>query len=236
MVGNVFSCKETFEYFNNVLGWHRFAEFSTEDVGTKKSGINSIVIANNAETILLPINEPMYGTPSKSQITIFLEQMGGAGVQHLALKTGDVFATFDAMNAASDIGFEFLPPPPEVVHEGRKVDYYTWAASRVGDSLSAEDIAMCKERGILIDIHPDEGILLQIFTKPLGTRPTIFIEILERRCFIRKDGSSKDPNVDDIELDPLALDSIDKSACAQFGAGNFKKLYETVEADMGDLS
>lgn len=74
-------------------GFHEFAEFVTEDVGTLDSGLNSVVLANNNEFVLLPVNEPTFGTPRKSQIQTYLEQNEGPGLQHLALKTDDIFHT-----------------------------------------------------------------------------------------------------------------------------------------------
>lgn len=90
-------------------GMHEFAEFTADDVGTVESGLNSMVLANNSELVLLPINEPTTGK-RKSQIQTYLDWNGGAGVQHLALKTDNIFATLRRMRALSDIGgLEFMP-------------------------------------------------------------------------------------------------------------------------------
>ncbi|CAI0461248.1 unnamed protein product [Linum tenue] len=116
------------------------------DVGTSESGLNSAVLANNSEMVLLPMNEPVFGTKRKSQIQTYLEHNEGAGVQHLALMSEDIFKTLREMRKRSNIGgFE------------------------VGDVLSDEQIQQCEELGILVD-KDDQGTLLQIFTKPVGDR------------------------------------------------------------------
>jgi 4-hydroxyphenylpyruvate dioxygenase len=121
--------------------------------------------------VLLPLNEPTHGTARKSQIQTFLEQNEGPGVQHLALKTDDIFATLALMQNATELGgFEFLRAA------GR--EYYAALPSRIGrDALSDAQIGECERMGILVD-RDDQGLLLQIFTKPLGDRPTVFIEII----------------------------------------------------------
>lgn len=91
---------------------HEFAEFIASDVGTVDSGLNSIVLANNDETVLLPLNEPTFGTKRKSQIQTYLEQNNGPGVQHLALKTNDIISTLTQMkNQNNYSGFDFMPKP-----------------------------------------------------------------------------------------------------------------------------
>lgn len=94
------------------LGFHEFSEFTAADVGTVDSGLNSMVLANNSEHILLPVNEPTHGTKRKSQIQNFLEHNNGSGVQHLALMTNDIFHTMQELKNRSMIGgFEFMPAP-----------------------------------------------------------------------------------------------------------------------------
>ncbi|GBF87494.1 carbamoyl-phosphate synthase large subunit, chloroplastic-like protein [Raphidocelis subcapitata] len=152
--------------------FHEFAEFVAKDVGTVDSGLNSMVLASNNEMVLLPINEPTFGTKRKSQIQTYLEQNEGPGLQHLALKTNDIIATLREMSARSELGgFEFMPRPCEA--------YYRALPGRIGDALTPQQYAALEELGILAD-KDDQGVLLQIFTKPLGDRPTIFIEIIER--------------------------------------------------------
>ena len=85
-------------------GFHEFAEFTTQDVGTVDSGLNSMVLANNSEMVLLPVNEPTHGTKRKSQIQTYLEHNAGPGVQHLALKTDDIFTTLRKMREVTDLG------------------------------------------------------------------------------------------------------------------------------------
>lgn len=95
-----------------LTGFHEFAEFVAADVGTVDSGLNSMVLANDNELVLLPINEPTYGTRRKSQIQTYLEQNEGPGLQHLALKTDDIITTLRHMRKHSELGgFEFMPRP-----------------------------------------------------------------------------------------------------------------------------
>lgn len=104
-------------------GFHEFAEFTADDVGTVDSGLNSLVLANNSEFVLLPINEPTFGTKRKSQIQTYLEHNAGPGVQHLALKTANIFKTLRQMRDVSDGGgMEFMPRAPGL--------YYKCAAAR----------------------------------------------------------------------------------------------------------
>lgn len=161
-VGNVPELGPVVEYIKGFTGFHEFAEFTAEDVGTLESGLNSVVLANNDEMVLLPLNEPVYGTKRKSQIQTYLEHNEGAGVQHLALVSEDIFRTLREMRKRSCIGgFEFMPAPPPT--------YYKNLKNRVGDVLSDEQIKECEELGILVD-KDDQGTLLQIFTKPVGDR------------------------------------------------------------------
>ena len=179
-VGNVHDLLEAVDYISGFTGMHEFAEFTAEDVGTVDSGLNSMVLANNSEFILLPVNEPTFGTKRKSQIQTYLEQNGGPGLQHLALKTDDIFATVREMrrHGGGRGGFEFQKPA--------SADYYAKLPERIGaDALTKEQFEMVQELGLLVD-KDDQGVLVQIFTKPLGDRPTVFIEIIQRIGCMRK--------------------------------------------------
>ncbi|PIA41354.1 hypothetical protein AQUCO_02200043v1 [Aquilegia coerulea] len=205
-VGNVPSLAEAVAYVKEFTGFHEFAEFTTEDVGTSESGLNSVVLASNDEMVLLPMNEPVYGTKRKSQIQTYLEHNEGAGVQHLALVSEDIFKTLREMRMRSGVGgFEFMPSPPPT--------YYKNLKSRAGDVLSDEQIKECEELGILVDRDP-QGTLLQIFTKPVGDRPTIFVEIIQRLGCMLKDEEGK---------------TFQKAGCGGFGKGNFSALFKSIE-------
>ena len=161
-VGNVSDLAAAVSYVKTFTGFHEFAEFTAEDVGTSESGLNSVVLANNEETVLIPMNEPVYGTKRKSQIQTYLEHNEGAGVQHLALVSENIFRTLREMRQRSGVGgFEFMPSPPPT--------YYKNLKNRAGDVLTDEQIKQCEELGILVD-RDDQGTLLQIFTKPVGDR------------------------------------------------------------------
>ncbi|RHY84900.1 hypothetical protein DYB37_011864, partial [Aphanomyces astaci] len=125
-VGNVPNLMEAVNDICGFTGWHEFAEFTTDDVGTVDSGLNSMVLANNTETILLPMNEPTFGTKRKSQIQTFLEQNEGAGLQHMALKTDDIFHTMSEMRKRTHLGgFDFMPKPSAA--------YYKNLPAKIGD-------------------------------------------------------------------------------------------------------
>lgn len=161
-VGNVPELAPAVEYVKRFTGFHEFAEFTAEDVGTSESGLNSVVLASNNEMVLLPLNEPVFGTKRKSQIQTYLEHNEGPGVQHLALMSEDIFRTLREMRRRSPLGgFEFMPSPPPT--------YYRNLKKRAGDVLTDDQIKECEELGILVD-RDDQGVLLQIFTKPLGDR------------------------------------------------------------------
>jgi 4-hydroxyphenylpyruvate dioxygenase len=113
-VGNVWDLIEAVDYMAGMTGFHEFAEFVAEDVGTTDSGLNSVVLASNEENVLLPLNEPTYGTRRKSQIQTYLEQNNGPGLQHLALKTDDIFRTVRTMREMGELGgFDFQDRPSE---------------------------------------------------------------------------------------------------------------------------
>ncbi|KAK9061586.1 hypothetical protein SSX86_018768 [Deinandra increscens subsp. villosa] len=205
-VGNVPELAPAVDYIKSFTGFHEFAEFTAEDVGTAESGLNSVVLACNSEMVLIPLNEPVYGTKRKSQIQTYLEHNEGAGVQHLALASEDIFRTLREMRKRSGVGgFEFMPSPPPT--------YYRNLKNRAGDVLSDEQIKECEELGILVD-RDDQGTLLQIFTKPVGDRPTIFIEIIQRVGCMLKDGEGKVQQ---------------KAGCGGFGKGNFSELFKSIE-------
>jgi 4-hydroxyphenylpyruvate dioxygenase len=162
VVGNVPEMGPVAAYMKGFLGFHEFAEFTAEDVGTAESGLNSVVLANNSEAVLLPLNEPVHGTKRRSQIQTYLDYHGGPGVQHIALASNDVLRTLREMRARTPMGgFEFMAPP--------QAKYYEGVRRIAGDVLSEAQIKECQELGVLVD-RDDQGVLLQIFTKPVGDR------------------------------------------------------------------
>ena len=208
-VGNVHNLLETVDYIMNMTGFHEFAEFTAEDIGTIDSGLNSMVLANNNEFILLPVNEPTFGTKRKSQIQTYLEQNNGPGLQHLALKTDDIFSTVREMRKYSHLrgGFDFQAPASD--------DYYRTLKAKIGDALSDDQYAMVEELGLLVD-KDDQGVLIQVFTKPVGDRPTLFLEIIQRIGCMRSVPHS--PNLEQA------------AGCGGFGKGNFSELFKSIEA------
>eukprot|EP00798_Chlamydomonas_sp_ICE-L_P024026 gene24026-9601_t len=232
-VGNVPELLPVLEYVMRFTGFHEFAEFVAEDIGTLDSGLNSMVLASNNAMVLLPINEPTFGTRRKSQIQTYLEQNKGAGVQHLALKTFDIFHTLREMQARSYLGgFEFMPRPSE--------KYYRGLPDKIGDSLTAAQLEECEKLGILVD-KDEKGILLQIFTKPLGYWSTIFIKIIgcggglsgaggliiQRLGCLReiKDKSEAEGEVH--QQDGTLMEQ--SAGCGGFGKGNFSELFKRIE-------
>ncbi|KAJ0975825.1 hypothetical protein J5N97_017790 [Dioscorea zingiberensis] len=205
-VGNVPELGPAVAYVAAFTGFHEFAEFTAEDIGTAESGLNSLVLADNEERVLIPMNEPVKGTVRRSQIQTYLDYNGGPGVQHLALSSDDVLKTLRAMRAHSAIGgFDFMPAPPPT--------YYRNLANRAGDVLTAEQIKECEELGVLVD-RDDQGVLLQIFTKPVGDRPTLFLEIIQRIGCMTKDAKGRE---------------YQKGGCGGFGKGNFSELFKSIE-------
>jgi 4-hydroxyphenylpyruvate dioxygenase len=187
VVGNVElgRMEEWVSYYERVLGFTEMIHFSDEDISTEYSALMSKVVAGGNGRIKFPINEPAEGL-RKSQIEEFLEYYGGAGVQHLALSTTDIV---HAVRELTDRGVEFLRTPDT---------YYEELPGRVGEI--GEDLDDLRQLGILAD-RDDEGYLLQIFTKPIGDRPTMFLELIERH------------------------------GARGFGAGNFKALFEAIERE-----
>jgi len=201
IVGNLWSLQPTMDRIKGMTGFHDFAEFVADDVGTVDSGLNSVVLANNNEMVLLPLNEPTFGTKRKSQIQTYLEQNNGEGVQHMALFTADIFDTMTKMRQVSDLGgFEFMDPPGS--------EYYRNVRKRLGDALTEEQYQRVEELGLLAD-KDDQGVLLQVFTKPVGDRATLFLEVIQRIGCL--------------------LDGAQKPGCGGFGKGNFKDLFKSIE-------
>jgi 4-hydroxyphenylpyruvate dioxygenase len=187
VVGNVQlgHMEEWVHYYERVFGMTEMIHFSDEEISTEYSALMSKVVTDGHGRLKFPINEPAQGK-KKSQIDEYLEFFRGPGVQHVALATTDIVGTVSALR---DRGVQFLQTPES---------YYDEAPGRVGQIQ--EDISDLRRLGILVD-RDDEGYLLQIFSKPVGDRPTLFFEIIERH------GSRG------------------------FGEGNFKALFEAIERE-----
>lgn len=198
-----------------MTGWHEFGEFTAEDVGTVDSGLNSMILANNSEMVLLPINEPTLGTKRKSQIQTYLEQNNGSGVQHIAIKCDNIFETLTELRNRSHLGgFDFMPRPSD--------NYYRNLYKKVGDTLTPEQYKKVEELGILVD-KDEEGTLLQIFTRPVGDRMTLFIEIIQRVGCTEKDHS------DGRHTTLKTIEPRQMGGCGGFGKGNFTELFKSIE-------
>ncbi|HEY4379409.1 MAG TPA: 4-hydroxyphenylpyruvate dioxygenase [Acidobacteriaceae bacterium] len=187
MVGNVGwnSMNDWVDFYANVMGFRLYQHFDDKDVSTEYSALMSKVMANGNGYVKFPINEPAEGR-RKSQIEEYLEFYGGPGVQHIALATDDILTTVAELQAR---GVEFLTIPHS---------YYADLSERVG--RIDEPIEDLGRLGILVD-RDDEGYMLQIFTRPVEDRPTLFYEIIQRK------GSRS------------------------FGKGNFKALFEAIERE-----
>jgi 4-hydroxyphenylpyruvate dioxygenase len=200
VVGNVPELEPIVEQFKKWLGFHVFAFFTKEDIQTEYTSLNSTVMANNYETVLLPLNEPAK-KKRESQITEYLKAYNGPGVQHIAMFTPEILSTIKEIADSSHIGgFELLPTPAEYYNdpEVQKI---------MKEHLTEDAIQLVKKYGILVD-RDTEGVLLQIFTKPLFDRPTLFVEIIQRICH---------------------GEVVDKPGCGGFGKGNFRALFESIE-------
>lgn len=173
------------DFYRDILGFEQYIHFDDQDIATEYSALMSKVMAGGRGRIKFPINEPAEGK-KKSQIEEYLDYNGGPGVQHLALLTGDILKTVDQLQAN---GVEFLKIPST---------YYRDLADRVGQI--DENVEDLERLGILVD-RDDEGYLLQIFTKPVSDRPTLFFEIIQRK------------------------------GARGFGLGNFKALFEAIERE-----
>jgi 4-hydroxyphenylpyruvate dioxygenase len=187
IVGNVELGKMTVwaDWYSKVFGFKRYLTFDDKDVSTEYSALMSIVMAGDAATIKLPINEPAPGR-RKSQIEEYLDYYHSPGVQHIALSCSDILRTLPALRAN---GVEFLRVPQ---------NYYENLPARIGKIRESMD--QIRALGILVD-RDDEGYLLQIFTRPVQDRPTVFFEIIQR------------------------------NGSRGFGKGNFKALFEAIEAE-----
>jgi len=174
------------DFYRDVMGFHRYITFDDKDISTDYSALMSIVMSDGQHNIKFPINEPAEGKGGKSQIQEYIDFYRSAGAQHIALLCRDVRDTVSKLQAN---GVEFLRVPDT---------YYEEIPDRVGEI--DEDIEDLKRLGILVD-RDDEGYLLQIFTKPVEDRPTVFYEILQRK------------------------------GCKGFGKGNFKALFVSIEEE-----
>jgi 4-hydroxyphenylpyruvate dioxygenase len=175
------------EFYAHVMGFRNLLTFDDKTISTEYSSLMSKVMANGNDRIKFPINEPAAGK-RKSQIDEYLDFYKGPGVQHMALATDDIIKTVTTLR---ERGVEFLSVP---------TTYYDDLQKRVGKI--DEDVESLASLGILIDRDPD-GYLLQIFTKPVEDRPTVFYEIIQRK------------------------------GAKSFGAGNFKALFEAIEREQG---
>ena len=187
MVGNVAlgNMNKWVNFYEEVMGFKQILSFDDKDISTEYTALMSKVMSNGNGRIKFPINEPAEGL-KKSQVDEYLEFYEGEGVQHIAVATDDIIHTVTALR---DRGIEFLHVP---------TTYYDELQDRVGKI--DEDIDALKELGVLVD-RDDEGYLLQIFTKPLNPRPTLFFEIIQRK------------------------------GATSFGKGNFKALFEAIERE-----
>jgi 4-hydroxyphenylpyruvate dioxygenase len=172
-------------FYERVLGFHNLLTFDDKDISTEYSSLMSKVMSNGNGRIKFPINEPASGV-KKSQIEEYLDFYGGPGVQHIAVATDDILATVADLKSR---GVDFLRTP---------TTYYDELQERVG--TIDEPIEKLKELGILVD-RDDEGYLLQIFTRPVQDRPTLFFEIIQRK------------------------------GAKGFGKGNFRALFESIERE-----
>lgn len=187
MVGNVGwnEMNKWCEFYAKVMGFAQLVSFDDKDISTEYTALMSKVMSNGNGRIKFPINEPAEGR-KKSQIEEYIDFYNGAGVQHMALATDNIIETVSALQQR---GVEFLTVP---------ASYYETVLDRVGEI--DENLEPLKKLGILID-RDDEGYLLQIFTKPVLDRPTMFFEIIQRK------------------------------GAQSFGKGNFKALFEAIERE-----
>uniref|UniRef100_A0A8C7YMC1 4-hydroxyphenylpyruvate dioxygenase n=1 Tax=Oryzias sinensis TaxID=183150 RepID=A0A8C7YMC1_9TELE len=177
------------DWYQKTLLFHRFWSVDDKQLQTEFSALRSIVVANYEETVKMPINEPAMGK-RKSQIQEYVDYYGGPGVQHIAMNTSDIITS---VRNLKDRGMEFMTVPDT---------YYEQLKENLKHSKVkiSEDLDVLQELKILID-YDDNGYLLQIFTKPVQDRPTVFLEVIQRHNH------------------------------QGFGAGNFKSLFEAIEAD-----
>ena len=187
MVGNVGwgEMNQWSDFYANVMGFANLVTFDDKDISTKYTALMSKVMTNGNGRIKFPINEPAKGL-KKSQIEEYLDFYGGPGCQHIAVATNDIVFTVSEMRKR---GVEFLFVPGT---------YYDTVKERVG--AIEEDLELLKKHGIMVD-RDEDGYLLQIFTKPIEDRPTLFFEIIQRK------------------------------GAKSFGKGNFQALFESIEAE-----
>jgi 4-hydroxyphenylpyruvate dioxygenase len=187
MVGNVgwFEMNKWVDFYANVMGFSQLISFDDQDISTEYTALMSKVMSNGTGKVKFPINEPAQGK-KKSQIEEYLDYYRGPGVQHIAVGTGNVIETVKQLR---NRGVEFLRVP---------TTYYDTLTDRVGEI--DEEIRDLRELGILVD-RDEDGYLLQIFTKPVEDRPTLFFEIIQRK------------------------------GARSFGKGNFKALFEAIERE-----
>ncbi|XP_042909661.1 4-hydroxyphenylpyruvate dioxygenase [Parasteatoda tepidariorum] len=180
------------DWYEKSLMFHRFWSVDDKQIHTEYSALRSIVVTNYEETIKMPINEPAPGK-RKSQIQEYVDYYGGAGIQHIALNTKDIIK---AISNLRERGMEFLTIP---------ATYYKTLKENLKSAKIkiAEDMDILQKLNILID-YDDNGYLLQIFTKPMQDRPTLFLEVIQRHNH------------------------------QGFGAGNFKALFEAIELDQAE--
>ena len=192
MVGNVgWNQMNTWvKWYEDVMGFENFLSFDDSQIHTEYSALMSKVMSNGNGRIKFPINEPAKAA-KKSQIEEYLDFYEDSGVQHIAVATDDIIKTVAQLKAR---GVEFLPPPPQA--------YYDGIPERLGEhrEMMKEDIKELQKLSILVDAD-EEGYLLQIFTKPVEDRPTLFFEVIQRM------------------------------GARGFGAGNFKALFESIERE-----
>ncbi len=192
MVGNVgWNEMNTWvKWYEDIMGFENFLSFDDKTIHTEYSALMSKVMSNGNGRVKFPINEPAEGK-KKSQIEEYLDFYEGPGVQHIAVTTNDIIETVSLLRSR---GVEFLSTPPH--------SYYEAIPDRLGEHMSMmkEDISALEKLGIMVDAD-EEGYLLQIFTKPVQDRPTMFFEIIQRM------------------------------GARGFGAGNFKALFESIERE-----
>lgn len=181
------------KWYEDVMGFVNFLSFDDKQIHTEYSSLMSKVLSNGNGRIKFPINEPAKGK-KRSQIEEYLDFYEGSGVQHMAIATDDIIKTVGMLKAR---GIEFLSAPPKA--------YYDDIPNRLGDHMKMmkEDIGELQKLAIMIDAD-EEGYLLQIFTKPVEDRPTLFFEIIQRM------------------------------GAKGFGAGNFKALFESIEREQAN--
>ena len=173
------------DYYAKVFGFHQFVSYDDKDISTEYTALRSKVMANDTRNIKFPINEPAVGK-KKSQIQEYIDFNYAAGVQHIALYTPDILTTVGMLRKN---GLQFLTIPES---------YYDTVWDRVGEIK--EDRELIRKYNILVD-RDENGYLLQIFTKPVQDRPTLFLEVIQR------------------------------AGCESFGKGNFKALFESIEME-----